>query len=376
MTTRFSKALSFTATCAAIIFGVVTGALATTVIYEAFPDAGLWHLGILALAVPVCFFTLTFVHEMGHVVPAWVLKHKIHAVAVGKFGYTVDQLKFHIVRDYSQSEAAGYVINSPSWPPGPLWHEIVISLGGPAATFILGIILFLIGQFSVDENSAQTLLKLLALGCILDTSFNLTPRTLKNGLENDGLQINRSLIQTRWNEENWMATRISYPNKYGDPLVTNEVWSKLRQTPGPHKDNENFWIFMAALSWHKTDPEGFVHAIEALPKNHMILEDVGRWQYAASKCLMGEFEPRFSDFIPDEPPENDHLIYLFCAAVVCAKAENQDRAIKHITDFKTIIGPENTNSLKDEMQIFDAIEKDMSFPKPMWEPLRPVSIAA
>jgi len=128
--------------------------------------------------------------------------------------------RFQRVTDYSDNEVAGFIQYSPNWPIKTRWGEIFVSLAGPLATILLGVIFLELDKnfgtrsvyFDVPKNIPkmytnadgkiiQTLqhqaFLFLAIVCFLDALANLLPLKSDDKNTMPHITINKTMSPTK-----------------------------------------------------------------------------------------------------------------------------------------------------------------------------------
>jgi len=341
-------------------------------VMELFPySSTLRILSIFTLA-PLFFFFLTFVHEMGHAIPAWAFGHRVHVITVGKIGFVPAHRKFIKVKISNDKELGGFVSHSPIWPfENKRWKEFLISLGGPLSTALLGGVFLLINYFDIMPDYVYATLPLLAAACFLSTLVNLLPFRWGGEFDSDGRSMAKSLFESQWTNEQWAASRL-FAWHYGQQeIVSREEWRELRKlcskTYPPHS---NIAALLHYCAWVQTDPEAFVAISDSVEFNQYTTDETQDWRYAAMRVLAGSYDQTLDSLIPEALPvgtiKENASIYYFARAIV-SYAQGRDEAARRATDaarasYKDIQG----DTPHEETQIFEAIENKRPLPDLKW----------
>jgi membrane-associated protease RseP (regulator of RpoE activity) len=134
----------------------------------------------------------TLIHELGHAVVARRVTRKPVAVMVGRGPYA--KLAFAGVRvNFSLLPARGMMIAGVcrSDASEASWHDrAAIALAGPVATVfeLLGVVVTASVVWSHAGPLPRNLLAVTAVGLLSGAVWNLIPRALAGGINNDGLQ--------------------------------------------------------------------------------------------------------------------------------------------------------------------------------------------
>jgi len=213
-----------------LICSILMGLFSYAGMISFFSSDSIMRLVVLFTLVPAFFFFVIFVHEMGHALAAWALGYRVHFIAVGSHGFNPVKRRFQRVTDYSDNEVAGFIQYSPNWPIKTRWGEIFVSLAGPLATILLGVIFLELDKnfgtrsvyFDVPKNIPkmytnadgkiiQTLqhqaFLFLAIVCFLDALANLLPLKSDDKNTTDGRDIFESLFESMWTTESWLNQR-------------------------------------------------------------------------------------------------------------------------------------------------------------------------
>lgn len=371
-----------------LICSILMGLFSYAGMISFFSSDSIMRLIVLFTLVPAFFFLVIFVHEMGHALAAWALGYRVHFIAVGSHGFNPVKRKFQKVTDYSDNEVAGFIQYSPNWPLKSRWGEVIVSLAGPLATILLGIILLEFHKnlgtrtiyFDVPKNIPKIYSRadgkviqtiphqgfiFLAIVCFFDALANLLP--LKSGDENttDGRDIFESLFESMWTAESWLNQRAYAAYYYQQDYVSDKEWQEFRQQCWQSHDPERSNV-LRAIAWHKTDPAAFLAIThiddikETESTKHII------WQYVVSSVLLGQYSPELVQIMPKEI-DKENYIYHF-AKVLLEYGGGNNSAISHaIKDARETFTDKSGRVPDEEEAIFKAIENGDPLPALKWD---------
>ncbi len=172
--------------------GMLMGLFSVYGIGSLIPVSGLLGLIFVIFLFPAFFLFVTFVHEAGHALCGKRFKYQIQTFCVGPVAYRPSSKTFHLAAESHLNEIAGYV---ELLPPTRFnrWRDIWVSLCGPLATIILGILILAYGQTIDFYSEARIGTTALAWVCFLDAGFNLIPSKQAGRPGSDGYRILKNL---------------------------------------------------------------------------------------------------------------------------------------------------------------------------------------
>ncbi|NNC38397.1 MAG: M50 family peptidase [Acidimicrobiales bacterium] len=230
--------LGFSFACAAFI---VLGADATS---QAETISGANQIGPVIAIFVLAFvlnFIQVFIHEMGHALAAWKVGRRVHMICVGILGYAPDLKQIMRIKIPANAEYAGYVQVSPTWPDLSHDKSIWVSLGGPLATGLVGVLILAAGALltpatdpltsSIDTPSYPITVLWLGGFFILDAVANLIPLRWTLGGGSDGLHILGYLRKDGWTADLWAKVRLETAN-LSTELVSDAEWEHLEPMVG------------------------------------------------------------------------------------------------------------------------------------------------
>ena len=135
-------------------------------------------LGIILILFIIRPFT-TFIHELGHAIPALFFTQEEVLIYIGSYGDTDKSISLKIGR-----LAILFRYKITEWQLGVCWHgrtpkiiqNFLIVLGGPVFSLILGIICYFLIQQNKDHFFYTFLLAALLVSGILDFVINMIPK--------------------------------------------------------------------------------------------------------------------------------------------------------------------------------------------------------
>ncbi len=320
------------------------------------------------LLVPVFFFFVILVHEMGHAIGAWMVGYRVHIIVVGFLGFDPENITFRRVTETAENEIAGFVSCSPKWPlSGQRWREIWVSFAGPFATILLGLVFLWLDRMygSHSEEYVHFGYFLLAIVCFVDAGFNLFPRKLGSGINNDGRSILTSLWAPQWDTDNWASYRHSLSQQYNQTFILDKEWMKLRRDAARLAQIDNDNPYWRQFAWIQSDAEAFAVMVEATFPSLKDCPRLLRAQYVASRVLSGRFEPELKALMPDVSKEEE-AIYFFAQALLDYGAGDSSAANAAIAKARALYKAGSGTVPADEDRIFQAIENKGPLPPLKW----------
>lgn len=243
-----------------VVFSFICAAFIMQWIVKTYPEMNhtLSNIGLVIALVAVLNTAMVFIHEMGHALAAWSVGRRVHMICVRAVGFIPRVGRFVWVPKSGTAEYAGFVETSPIWSDTSRAKSIWVSLGGPLATGILGIVILI-----WVARSGHMPFWVLGAFFIMDMVVNLTPLKWAGGSVSDGLRIWRSWQGQLWTPDIWAATRLSVKDR-GVDIVSDAEWAELRLfVRQPFYGGADFrqLLFVAALEKNDTEMLGVLGAM-------------------------------------------------------------------------------------------------------------------
>lgn len=165
----------------------------------------------VACFVVLTMFSLTLIHELGHLAAAWCLRWEILAFGAGPFIVTRSGETTRLTRSHLP---VGFVLANPRDTPALRWHNVAFAAAGSFATLLVAVCVYILvwlfapipiwGPFGVVFGSLL----------IVASLFDLIPMQ-RSGLRNDGAVI-RSMLRDGEEERRTLAlTRLGFLEQAG-----------------------------------------------------------------------------------------------------------------------------------------------------------------
>lgn len=351
----------------ALVFlgGVGMGFFTYSAVFQLFPNSLFMRIISLFMIGPVFFLFVTFIHEMGHALAAWVFNFRVHFIAIGAWGFDLENKQFIRVPDYSKHELAGFVSVSPRWPYERRFDSLLISLAGPLATFLMGLSILFVSQYL---NLNYRIFIVLVIICFFDAGYNLWPISVRGGHKSDGRQILEELSSERSNRvlKNFLHNRLYAALTYKQDLATDEEWLVLRRELIAQQNSNGGDPEKSLLSaWMQTDPEAFVAMVDSGSQDIKALPKHIQYQYIVSSILIDKYDASFETFLQNED-DNDFTTLYFAKALFHYRARNHDIAVNAVKQAREAYIELSGSVPAEEEVIFSIIENQSTLPDLKW----------
>ncbi len=151
------------------------------------PDGALVLFGVVIalLLTVIC----TVVHELGHAVAAYLIRWRVHAIAVGDYCYLPVRRKFTKVLGVFSKDNGGWVLATP--PPSKTWdnNSIVFVIGGAVANGVTGGAALYLSAWAGEANAMSALLVGFAQMSLAFVLINILPVWRGDQWRNDGASL-------------------------------------------------------------------------------------------------------------------------------------------------------------------------------------------
>lgn len=365
-------------------------------ISEFFSPDSIWVLSIFFL-VPIFFFFVTLVHELGHLIAARAFKNRLQVLVIGAIGYDFERERWFLNKNFARNEVAGFVICSPRWPINfNSKSDAIIYAAGPLFTFLLGVIfVYCHTQFgqrveyypglnvpvmtSVNGEvfgrsdglpytvSAHSGYLLLAAVCFIDAFYNLLPIR-----QNDGANIIKAMSPPFWTPESWALQRLGASIDYEQELVSNDEWLLLRQESlRDYTEPSNFENLIRFIAWNETDPEAFVAIVENGSSNIADTSAYIRMQFIVCSILADKPYQNLAQLMPDKTEVEDENLPVFymANALLAYKSGSAKQAIDAANLASEYYLADRLVIPDEELDILTAIKNGKDLPVSIWPSL-------
>lgn len=133
---------------------VFLASLTTIIFFNSIPARVPIGVGILCLVAG--YFAGIAIHELGHAVAAILVRWRVLAIAIWPLAYHLPTRRIVRMRFGGKRELGGYVLAFPrlAETETPL-HAAIVSLGGPIANIIAGIVAVRVGVLAASANGGE-----------------------------------------------------------------------------------------------------------------------------------------------------------------------------------------------------------------------------
>lgn len=186
----------------------------------------MWIIGVILSRI-----ITTYIHELGHAIPALIFTEKEVAIHIGSYGDDKNsfQWSFGRLKTFFKFDIINWNIGlcQHKGTSVPL-HNIIIVLGGPVFSLLIGIVMFLIIYFGNWSDGMITIFTFFILASLYDFFVNIIPIDYPipmhdgTAIYNDGMVFKSLLQSARTPKHLQEAEDLFFEKKYEESIILLE----------------------------------------------------------------------------------------------------------------------------------------------------------